>query len=90
MIIYLSSSVGLAVLIVAAGMPLKSHAQPDPYHITAAEKAACTFDAERLCASSYPDEAKLLGCMQANRASLTSTCLAVFDAGVKRRHLVAR
>ncbi len=59
----------------------------DALHITEAEKAACTQDAERLCASAYPDEQKLLACMKANRASLGPTCLPVFDAGLKRRGL---
>ncbi len=57
----------------------------DAFHVTEAEKAACTQDAERLCASAYPDEQKLLACMKANRASLGPTCLPVFDAGMKRR-----
>ena len=68
----------------------EAHAQADPYHITESEKAACTPDAERLCASSYPDEAKLLGCMESNKASLSPPCLVVFNAGVKRRRLVRK
>ena len=80
----------LAVLIGAVVAPAAADAQPDPYHITGAEKAACTGDAMRLCASTYPDEGKLLACMQVNRTALSPGCLGVFDAGVKRRHLVAR
>ena len=57
----------------------------DAFHVTDAEKAACTPDAERLCTSAYPDEQKLLTCMKANRASLGPTCQPVFDAGMKRR-----
>lgn len=60
---------------------------PDPYKITASEKAACTTDAMRFCAYTYPDAAQLLSCMKSNRTSLSSVCLAAFDAGVKRRHL---
>ena len=80
----------LAVLMGAVVAPAAAGAPPDRYHITDGEKAACTADAMRLCASTYPDEGKLLACMQANRGVLDPGCLAVFDAGVKRRHLVAR
>ena len=59
----------------------------DVYKLTAAEKAACTQDAARLCADTYPDEQKLLVCMKANRASLSSACLPSFDAGMARRGL---
>ena len=59
----------------------------DTFHVTDAERAACAQDAERLCASTYPDEQQLFSCMKANRASLGPTCLPVFDAGVKRRGL---
>ena len=63
------------------------HAAGDQFHVTDKEKAACTEDAVRLCMNAYPDELKLLDCMKTNRASLSPTCLAAFDAGVRRRHL---
>ena len=59
----------------------------DPMRITPAEKAACTQDATRLCSGTYPDEAKLLECMKANRAALSAACGTAFDAGVRRRGL---
>ena len=59
----------------------------DQYHVTDAEKAACTSDAVRFCYGTYPDESKLLSCMKQNRAALSSTCRIAFDAGVKRRRL---
>lgn len=59
----------------------------DPYKITTKEKAACTTDAIRLCAFTYPDESKLLACMKSNRTSLSPLCLVAFDAGLKRRRL---
>ena len=71
--------------IASASTPAR--AQSDPYRITEAEKAACTGDAARLCADTYPDEGKLLVCMETNKSSLTPSCLVVFDAGVKRRRL---
>ena len=90
MIAYSSSALRLGALIAAAVAAQSVHAQDDPYHITPAEKAACTSDAERLCAGTYPDEGKLIGCMTTNKASLTPSCLVVFNAGMKRRRLVAR
>ena len=74
--------VSLASTLAAAG---QDHA--DPYGLTDVERAACTDDATRLCADTYPDEHKLLACMKANRSSLSAGCLPVFDAGVKRRRL---
>lgn len=59
----------------------------DPYKITPREKAACTTDAMRFCAYTYPDASQLLSCMKSNRTSLSPMCLAAFDAGMKRRHL---
>jgi hypothetical protein len=89
-ITYPSSVLGLAALAAVVGVSPAAFAQSDPYHITANEKAACTSDAVRLCMDAYPDEHKLISCMASNRASLSGTCLAVFDAGVRRRRLVSR
>jgi len=63
-------------------------ARGDEFHITAAEKAACTGDAERLCFAAYPDEQKLLICMRDNLQALSPGCSKVFTAGLKRRGLL--
>ena len=76
------------ILVLAAALQTTSAlAQMDPLGITPQEKSACAFDAARFCASTYPDEMNLVSCMKTNRASLTRTCLRVFDAGLKRRGL---
>ena len=62
-------------------------AQDRSYHITEAEKAACTSDAQRFCSGTYPDEGKLLTCMTANQQSLSAGCAVVFKAGKKERGL---
>ncbi len=80
-------STALILSVLAWAIPCVAWAAGDQFHVTDREKAACTEDAVRLCMSTYPDEGKLLSCMKANRASLSPTCLAAFDAGVKRRHL---
>ena len=59
----------------------------DKYHITDAEKAACTLDAMRLCSGTYPNEDGLLSCMMRYHSSLSTTCRVAFDAGVRRRRL---
>ena len=58
------------------------------YSITANEKAACTGDAMRLCAHTYPDQDRLLGCMRENAGELSNGCAVVFKAGLRRRHLL--
>ncbi|MCX8253551.1 hypothetical protein RHAL1_02846 [Beijerinckiaceae bacterium RH AL1] len=77
-----SSVFGMVILTSAA-----QAAPVDPYRITANEKAACTGDAIMLCSDAYPDEHRLLACMASNRSSLSAGCGAVFDAGLRRRHL---
>ena len=70
-----------------SALPHASHAESDKYHITPAEKAACTSDAVRLCMEAYPDEDRLLSCMKQNRDALSAVCRVAFDAGTRRRRL---
>ena len=79
--------VGAILFAALATATSSTFAQSDPYHITASEKAACLYDAQRFCMNTYPDEGALLACMKANRASLSTVCLAAFDAGMKKRHI---
>ena len=76
-----------ALLCFGSCQALADGAQNDPYHLTETEKAACTDDAMRLCSNTYPDERKLVVCMKTNRAFLSASCLPVFEAGLKKRHL---
>jgi hypothetical protein len=46
--------------------------------ITAEQRAACTPDAMRLCASEIPDVGRVTACMKANRAHLSARCQATF------------
>ncbi len=72
----------------ALAAPVSCFAQAsDKYRITPAEKAACTYDATRLCAQTYPDEDALFACMKQYHESLSATCRTAFDAGLKRRKL---
>lgn len=74
-------------LTIAAASIAPAAAANDRFHVTDAEKAACTSDAVRFCYGTYPDELKLLSCMKQNRTVLSETCRVAFDAGVKRRRL---
>ena len=76
-----------AALLLVAATATGIASPADPLRITPAEKAACTQDATRLCSGTYPDEARLLECMKANRAALSAACGTAFDAGVRRRGL---
>lgn len=78
---------GLMAWVIVAGSVSPALALADPFHVTDAEKAACTSDAVRFCYGTYPDESKLLTCMKQNRSALSDTCRMAFDAGVKRRRL---
>jgi hypothetical protein len=45
---------------------------------TPEQRAACTPDAFRLCASDMPNVSAITACMRKNRSSLSSACKAVF------------
>ncbi len=45
---------------------------------TAEQRAACTPDAFRLCASDMPNVSAITACMRKNRSSLSTACKAVF------------
>lgn len=72
-------------LVMAAGPAVATPL--DKYRITPEEHAACDSDAVVLCAFTYPDEDRLIGCMKTNLRKLSDTCSAAFVAGLKRRHL---
>ena len=77
----------LMLSLIATGLMSPALASTDQFHVTDAEKAACTSDAVRFCYGTYPDEIKLLSCMKQNRSQLSDTCRVTFDIGVKRRRL---
>jgi hypothetical protein len=45
---------------------------------TPAQRAACTGDALRLCASYVPDEERVAGCLMSKKSQLSAPCLAQF------------
>jgi hypothetical protein len=46
---------------------------------TESERAACTPDVFRLCSSEIPNVDRIIACMKAKRASLSTPCKLVFD-----------
>ena len=84
-------SLGVCVPLLVAGSSPRAEQPANPpnkYSVTPNEKAACMQDAVRLCIQTYPNEDALISCMRTNRAQLSPSCLTVFDAGLKRRHMM--
>ncbi|TXN42932.1 hypothetical protein [Methylobacterium sp. WL7] len=48
---------------------------------TAAQRAACTGDAFRLCLSEIPNVAGVTACLRRERTNISSACRMVIDAG---------
>ena len=48
--------------------------------VTAADRAACTPDALKLCAAAIPDVAKVTACMTAHQSQLSAACRAALAA----------
>jgi hypothetical protein len=66
-------------IILAAALSLTAVASAKAFEVTAEERAACTPDALRLCSSEIPDVGRIVACMKAKEASLSSQCRAVFQ-----------
>ena len=66
---------------VIATLSLIATAAPALAEGTAAQRAACTGDAFRLCASEIPNVAGITACLHRERASLSAGCRTVVDAG---------
>ena len=64
------------------GLALIVSFAPDPAAaFTAAQKAACGGDAQRLCSSSMSDPQQLTACMQSNQSKVSSRCRAAMGGG---------
>ncbi len=65
---------GLPALVLAAFAPAPAFSQG-----TAAQRAACTPDALRLCSSEIPNVDRITTCMRREKSRLSAACLLVFD-----------
>ncbi len=64
-----------------------ANALADEYNITPAEHQACDGDAAKICANAQSED-EVLACMKAHRRLLTPVCRSVFEAGLRKRHLL--
>ena len=68
------AGVALATVMTLLCASVAGHAQ----EFTAEQRAACTPDAFRLCASEIPNIPAISACMRKNRSNLRTACKAVF------------
>lgn len=64
----------LAALLTTAAFAQENRGTPE-------QRAACTPDAFRLCASYIPDPSKVEQCLRQNRSDLSGACRSVFEQG---------
>jgi hypothetical protein len=69
--------IGVVALVLAAS--LTSFTANAAEVATAEQRAACTPDAFRLCASEIPNIPAITTCMRKNKSNLSAACKAVFD-----------
>jgi hypothetical protein len=69
--------IGFGALVLAAS--LISFTAESSAAATAEQRAACTPDAFRLCASEIPNIPAITACMRKNKSNLSAACKAVFD-----------
>ena len=62
------------------GIALSSFASASHALGTSEQRAACTPDVFRLCASEIPNVDGIIACMKAKKSSLSPACRAVFNA----------
>jgi hypothetical protein len=69
---------GISALVLAASL-VSFTAESSAAVATAEQRAACTPDAFRLCASEIPNIPAITACMRKNKSNLSPACKAVFD-----------
>jgi hypothetical protein len=71
-----AAGIALAIGVSFTAFAGSAHAAPEA---TAEQRAACTPDAFRLCASEIPNISAITACMRKNKPNLSTACRAVFD-----------
>ena len=69
---------GAGLVLAVAVAVLCASASGQAQEFTSGQRAACTPDAFRLCASEIPNVPAIAACMRKNRSNLSSACKAVF------------
>ena len=74
-------------VVAASGLALAGSilAEPAAAQFSAAQRAACGGDAQRLCALSMADPSKLTGCMRSNASKVSAGCRAAMGGGKKSK-----
>lgn len=54
-------------------------------HFSSRERSACSGDAIRYCASTFPSKRALVSCLQSHRSSLGRSCRRALYRGVSER-----
>ncbi|WP_375457266.1 hypothetical protein [uncultured Methylobacterium sp.] len=75
---------------VVAILSLLAGTAPVLAEATGAQRAACTPDVWRLCASQIPDVGAIKTCLRRERAQLSASCRTVMDAADKPVQTAAR
>jgi hypothetical protein len=70
--------IAFSALVLAASL-VTFAAESSAQVATAEQRAACTPDAFRLCASEIPNIPAITACMRKNKPNLSTACKAVFD-----------
>lgn len=70
--------IGFGALVLAVSL-ISFTAESSAQVATAEQRAACTPDAFRLCASEIPNIPAITACMRKNKSNLSPACKAVFD-----------
>ncbi|MBR0873533.1 hypothetical protein JQ633_24470 [Bradyrhizobium tropiciagri] len=68
------SILAFAAALMSGGTALAQHSG------TKAEQSACSRDAQRFCRKELGNDGAVQGCLQTNRASLSSRCKKVFES----------
>ena len=72
----LYSLIGAAAIAIMA-QAAQAQTQAAPQADRAAQEAACSGDATRLCGEAIPDEQKIAACLRANRTKISPACQAM-------------
>ena len=75
----------IAAAVGVVGLALLVTPEPAGAQWSAAQRAACQGDAQRLCAQSLADPGQLTACMQRNSSKVSKGCKAAMGGGGSKK-----
>jgi hypothetical protein len=75
----------LSIAAVVVLLAISFSPEPAAAQFSAAQRAACGSDAQRLCASSMADPSRLTACMRSNASKVSAGCRAAMGGGKKSK-----